>query len=113
MTKQYRLNYDWNGFAKGHVFERKEHREGIFEFCDVSMIDLLVLSGALTPLDYCIQCKTEHLYKCPASQVKKIEPISIKNRKSLEGITGTDGLFIRYIVEIADKVNEIINTKLK
>ncbi len=55
---KYRLNFDWNGYKKGHYFEAQycglvytDNNTGQFECYDQTMIKLLLLSGALTEVE--------------------------------------------------------------
>ncbi len=52
---KYRLNFDWNGYKKGQIFERLENGslcyykgEELIGFFVKEQVDLLLLSGALT-----------------------------------------------------------------
>lgn len=94
--KKYILNYAWNGYPKGHVFEW-EGKESINYYFHKEAVDLLVLSGALTEIIDEVPCL------CPgcrtSSEVKKIEPL--------------DTHFAYSTSDLRDKINEIINTKLK
>lgn len=116
MTKKYRLNYNWNGYLKGNVFETKEsgainerkNGESYIQF-DKREIDLLVLSGALTEIKE-TNCPCGHK-SCPVylevSEVRKIDRFFYTEGKSLEWNND------RAVEKINELVEAFNNTKLK